>query len=122
MLIAEPGGRITLSNPRAEALFMAVRDLEDSRLWQPFTFKGQPYRHDQVALARALQIGEIVAGEELRLLNENGTWRMFSVNAAPMRGQHGQIIAAVATYEDITTYRQTEQALQQARDQLDRRE
>jgi two-component system CheB/CheR fusion protein len=121
VLIAEPGGKITLSNARAEALFPGVQTLEDYRLWRPFTSAGQPYTRDQMPLARALLKGESVVGEELGFLLDDETSRVFIVNAAPIRNEQGQIIAAVVVFEDITARRQAEEALQQARDELARR-
>ena len=120
VLIAEPGGKVVLGNARAEAMFAGTQNLEDSRLWQPFTSAGKPYTRDQAPLARTLQKGEVVSGEELHLVREDGTSRILSVNAAPIRNQQGQIVAAVAAYEDITAQRQAEEALQQARDELAR--
>jgi len=121
VLIAEPGGKITLGNARAEAMFAELQNLEDYRLGQPFTSAGQPYMRDREPLARALLQGEVVSGEELRLAREDGTSRIFRVNAAPIRNQQDQIVAAIAAYEDITVQRQAEEALQQVRDELGRR-
>jgi len=121
VLMVEPGGKVLLGNARAEALFAGIQNLEDSRLWQPFTSAGKPYTRDQTPLARALLKGEIISNEELRMVREDGTSRVLIVNATPIRNQQGQIIAAVAVYEDITAQRQAEEALQQARDELARR-
>ncbi len=122
VLIAGPGGKITFSNAQAEAMFAGLQNLDDERLWQPFTSAGQPSTRDRVPLARALLKGEIVVGEELRLLREDGSSRVFSVNAVPLGDRQGQIIAAVAAYEDITAQRQAEEALQQAHAELARRD
>jgi PAS domain S-box-containing protein len=113
VLVAEPEGTITFANTRAEELFGGPQRIEDYRLWQSFTTTGQPYTAAQIPLARALLAGEIVGREELHLKREGETELILSVNAAPIRNQRNQIIAAVAAYEDITIRKQAEQALQQ---------
>lgn len=55
----------------------------------------------QLASTRALR-GETVLGEELVILRPQGEPRAALVNAAPVRNEDGEIVAAVATLQDIS--------------------
>jgi two-component system CheB/CheR fusion protein len=102
VLIADAGGKITFSNARAEQLFGGPQQIAAHGTWQPLTAAGEPYLPEQTPLARALHTGEMVNGEQIRLPRADGTWLVLSVNAAPIRNQQGQIVAAVVAYENIT--------------------
>ncbi len=65
----------------------------------------------QTPLARALK-GEIVRQEEI-VLRQSGQHRELSVNAAPLAGQDGTIVGAVAVAQDISERKRVENRLRQ---------
>jgi len=106
IVIAEvPSGRLTFASSRTEQIWrrsstrpINIKDIEP-RLFHP---DGRPYSPNQVPLARALRNGEIVTGEQVKIMREDGTWGTLLINAAPIRDSKGNIVAAVAAFDDIS--------------------
>ncbi|MFI5290948.1 MAG: PAS domain-containing protein, partial [Polyangia bacterium] len=65
-------------------------------------------------MVRALG-GEVVTAEVMHFLRAAAERRAISVNAVPIRDSAGTIVAAVATYYDITEQTRLEQAMHTAR-------
>lgn len=63
---------------------------------------GSRYEADEWPLVRVLQRGEIVRADRMRVLHEDGTWGVVEINAAPVRNESGQVIAAAAAGIDVT--------------------
>ncbi|MFZ5447335.1 MAG: PAS domain S-box protein [Thermodesulfobacteriota bacterium] len=121
VIIAEPSGRITLSNRRAEAIWQqspgSLTDLEKFQQIPRFYPDGRPYPAEDIPLSRALILGKTVADDEelLERQDDGGVRRIhLKVNARPVRDQQGAIIAAVATYEDTTARKQAQAELRQS--------
>ena len=122
VMIAEPSGRIILSNRRAEEIWQpaspdCLTDLKHFNSIPRFYPDGRPCPPDDLPLMRALTLGQTVVEEEYLLHqeadNQLKTIRL-RVNATPVRDQQGAIIAAVATYTDTTVSKQAEVALRQS--------
>ncbi|MFW6058673.1 MAG: PAS domain S-box protein [Phycisphaeraceae bacterium] len=112
MIIEAPSGRELFRNTQVEAITGlrasdAVRPLDrpDFRAFYP---DGRPYAREQWPLARALCEGEIVIDEEMAHFLPDGERRTMSASAAPVRDGSGRIVAAVATFHDITARRRAE--------------
>jgi PAS domain S-box-containing protein len=69
---------------------------------------GSRLSHDEWPLARSLTTGEVIKDEELQVKREDGSRAWVSVNSAPVRDDDGKIIAAVATFLDITARKTAE--------------
>ena len=54
-------------------------------------------------LTRALLFGDIVSAERVELLRRDGQRLLVEVSATPVRDESGDIVAAVATFHDLTT-------------------
>jgi signal transduction histidine kinase len=63
---------------------------------------GTPYGPDEWPLARALS-GEVVAHERIVVEEPPGNKKVVEMSAAPVVGPSGDVIAAVALFEDVTT-------------------
>jgi two-component system, cell cycle sensor histidine kinase and response regulator CckA len=74
---------------------------------------GRPYAPTEWPLARAVLEGETVTGEEIEVVRLDGSRMVLSMNAAPIRDQNGNIIAAVTAFQDVTHRRRVEQHLRQ---------
>jgi PAS domain S-box-containing protein len=69
---------------------------------------GRPYRPDDWPLQRSIAAGETVRDEEIDLARGDGTRGTISVSAMPIRREDGEVVAAVATVNDITRRREAE--------------
>ncbi|MGB9927051.1 MAG: PAS domain S-box protein, partial [Methanosarcina sp.] len=75
---------------------------------------GRQYTEEELPLARAIQKGEEIIGEEIEFQLVDGTRRIVSVSAAPIRDEEGQIISGVVVSEDITERKRLEETLKKA--------
>ncbi|HLL54892.1 MAG TPA: ATP-binding protein [Myxococcaceae bacterium] len=108
-------GRFTFSNHEYERI-IGIRPgtrspAEDPLPWA-FHPDGRPYARSELPLSRALQQGQSVTGEELRIIRPDGESRFIIANAAPLRDEGGRVVAGVVTFVDITEQKQA-QALQE---------
>jgi PAS domain S-box-containing protein len=114
VLVAEaPGGRVVSVNEKAEQLWQgAVPEPESvaeySDWFVGFRPDGRQYESDEWPLARAVQHGEVVTDEEIACRVATGARRVFLVSAAPVRNALGDVVQAVALFEDVTEQRQEE--------------
>ena len=108
-----PGGRHSVSNPAAVAIWGVVpaspgvdaysRDFVGFRPGAP----GVPEAARRIAseewpLARALLTGEVVRDELAEIERPDGTRRLVSLSAAPMRDDDGRVSGALVTTVDVT--------------------
>lgn len=114
--IAEaPSGKLLFHNE--EAVRLLRHPLLDSDTYQGYIqygaidADGQPYQPDAYPIARSLLSGEVVKAEEMHYRRGDGTTTLFSVSAAPIMDQAGQIVATVSTFEDISERKQAEKTL-----------
>ena len=112
-LVAEaPSGRVLFANARAEAMFSGPLALPQSvddysRVYAGYHADGRQYECDEWPLARAVQLGEPVADEEIEFRFASGERRIMLVSAAPI--YHGSdVTRAVALFQDVTEQRQEE--------------
>lgn len=82
--------------------------------FEGFRANGQRYAPDEWPLMRSLSTGEIVTAEEIRLERTDGNQVFISVNSAPIRDQQGDIVAAVAIFQNITQGKRVEQDLKES--------
>jgi len=85
--------------------------LEQDKSYKALSFhrKQKPLQQTEWPLVRALQKGEVVAGEEIEFIGEDNKSQHLRVNAAPIKNKHGRIIAAVSTIDDISHEKDLEQ-------------
>ena len=113
VVIAEaPSGRLVLTNARAEQIWgrrlrpgTGPEGYGDGYLFHP---DGRPYRPDETPLARSLDRGGVVTGEEAWIVRGDGTESVVRINSAPIRDREGRILAAVAVFDDITDLKQAQ--------------
>lgn len=116
--IAEaPSGKLLLHNK--EAVRLLRHPLIGADTYQGYIqygalhTDGQPYKPDEYPISRSLLSGEVVKAEEMHYRRGDGTTTLFSVSAAPILNQSGQIVATVSTFEDISDRKRTEAELQE---------
>jgi PAS domain S-box-containing protein len=116
-----PSGKLLLYNEQAASILSgAVPTLNGVVRYQAVHPDGRPYRREDYPLVRAAERGETVRGEEFTFHRADDKWLTLSVSAAPIRGADGQIIAALAVFNDITERKQADEALRKASEELKR--
>lgn len=85
-------------------------------IYRGFHADGSPYGEHDWPLARALEQGAYVAGEEVTIQTAEGKRFTVSIHAAPLRDGTGKVIGAVAAFQDVTPMREAREiAERQAR-------
>lgn len=79
---------------------------------------GLPVQPEEWASARAVQKGETVIGQFMKIERLNGTHAFVFNSAAPILDAGGQITGCAVTLQDITEIRQAEEALRGKREEL----
>jgi PAS domain S-box-containing protein len=80
---------------------------------------GTPYEPRELPLVRAAMHGETINNVEILVERPDGQRRHVLTNASPLRDSQGEIFGAVAIVQDVTELKAAEQALRQARDELE---
>ncbi|MEB3831081.1 PAS domain S-box protein [Phormidium sp. CCY1219] len=86
-----------------------------------FHLNGEPLAQEEWPLARALYHGEIVRGQEIQFLRQDGSYGIIQANAAPIRDRDDTIIAAVVIVLDISDRFQAEAQVRELNATLEQR-
>jgi len=133
VLTATPGGivvvderaRIMYANPAAQEILNHPipygEDVESPAQLKLHYPDGRPYDPRQMPLTRSALDGETYTEVEMQVEWPDGQSRRILTNTSPLRDHQGNIIGAVAIFWDITELKAAEQALRQARDELEAR-
>jgi two-component system cell cycle sensor histidine kinase/response regulator CckA len=119
VVIAEaPGGKLVMSNPQAERILRRPitlgNDIERQAEFDLLRPDGTEYTPAGIPLARSLASGEVVVNEEMEIVRQDGSRTTILVSSAPVRDRNGFIVAAVATFYDVTERKRLEQELRQS--------
>ena len=121
-----PSGRLLFMNQQVQQILrgsLSAIDAIEDYLVQHLAFHpdGRLYSPAETPLARSLRTGEVVVDEEISILCGDGEQRMILVSSAPVRDASGKIVSAVAVFYEISQRKQTEVALEAAKQQAQRR-
>jgi signal transduction histidine kinase/ActR/RegA family two-component response regulator len=119
ILIREaPSGRLLYANRRVTEVYGSDAPPERfsaySEHYQGFDQDGRPLAPEEWPLARAIQRGEVIELQTMRVEHEGGHRAEISVNAAPVRDQTGRIVAGVAFFREVSAERRREHQLHDA--------
>ena len=105
LIIAEaPSGKVVMHNGEAERVLGHVIgsvELLDYEQFGAIHQDGTPYTPEEYSVARALS-GETVRQHTMTYRRGDGHLTTLSVNAAPIRSPSGDIVAAVAIFQDVS--------------------
>jgi signal transduction histidine kinase len=110
-LAEAPSGRLLLSNAAVRRIWgvdtpsAQVDDYSADYVGYhtgPVQEAGRPYASDEWPLARALLRGETVVDELVEIRRPDGTRRMLSLSAAPVRDADARVVGGVVTSLDVT--------------------
>lgn len=79
---------------------------------------GRPYQLEDWPLIRSMRHGEVVVSEHIHFLRGDGTPGIMSTNSRPIFNVHGDIVAGVTVFEDITEQKRLERDLHQREREL----
>ncbi|MBA2286218.1 MAG: PAS domain S-box protein [Ktedonobacteraceae bacterium] len=112
VVVTEPTGRITRGNKVIRKILrrppLSNGTMTTPEEWVGYHADGSVYRGEEWPMARAIRKGETVEGEEIGFLRGDGTVGIISVAAAPLKDRNDAIIAGVATFYDISEYKELE--------------
>jgi len=116
LVIAEaPGGRIIMSNPRAEDILRRpiapVQTIEQYTQANVQRADGSPIQPHEYPLARAILRGETTNAEEVLFQRGDGSHAWLSFSAAPVRTTDNQIVGGVVAIQDIDKEKRETQRL-----------
>ncbi|MBA3393066.1 MAG: PAS domain-containing protein [Deltaproteobacteria bacterium] len=119
VMIVDATGRMTYMNLVAREIFggpitQTAGPEELDEVFKARHRDGQPYASGERPVVRALA-GEVVRGEVVELERADGQRAVVRVNATPICDDDGQVIAAVAAYDDITDQERLRRATEAAR-------
>jgi PAS domain S-box-containing protein len=119
--IADTEGKLILANKQAEkilghALF-ATENIDEYSKYKALHPDGRPYETDEYPMVRALTTGECVVDEEFRYPQPDGSERIVYISSTPVR-ESNKIIAAVATFYDVTLLKTTEAELRDSNEKF----
>ena len=105
VVVAEaPSGRVLVSSARADDLVRRAdrhpQSLTDYDRFEAFRPDGSRLGQGEWPLVRSLTTGEVVSGELIELVLDDGTHGVYEIASTPVRNDQNEIVAAVATFED----------------------
>jgi signal transduction histidine kinase/ActR/RegA family two-component response regulator len=114
ILLEAASGSATFANPTAARLLRQPQTASADDVYQALAAcpraDGRPYSREELPATRALTSGMTVLGEDVEF-GTAGEPRTFSVNAAPIHGAGGTVVASAITFHDVTQRRAVERHL-----------
>ncbi len=119
--IADRSGRVVGNNPAAAkiwngARYVGIPDYCEYKGWWVET--GEPVASGDWAMARAITQGETSTGELIRIQCFDGTFKTIIHSAAPLHGENGEVLGAIAVNEDITQLHEAQQKQRESEELL----
>jgi len=125
MIADAASGKLVLANEQAKQIVgydyqqsLELKEYDRIVSYIPLRSNGQPYAHEDMPLARSLKTGEVVTNEEMEIHRDDGSGVFLNINSAPILDSQEQIVAAVVIFQDMTHYKQVEQALRESEERL----
>jgi signal transduction histidine kinase/ActR/RegA family two-component response regulator len=120
-IVEVPSMKVLVANARTATIFREPVSASANVLWERSGLRGlhrngRPLDASEWPLARSARTGEVVAGEEIEVTRADGSRGFIRVNSGPIRDEAGTIVAAIATFNDVTEEMQAQLTLhEQAR-------
>ncbi len=125
IIVVDAKGRPTYVNPVLQEIHQRPIPIgEDLESHGPLGLRhldGTPYELQELPAVRAMATGEIISKVEMLVERPDGQRRHILANASPLRDSQGNVIGGVAILQDITELKAAEQALRQAKEELEQR-
>ncbi len=124
VIAADAAGQVILANDQAVQLLrhpiVYAENIEDYRQYRARHADGRPFAPEDYPLLRSAIHGEIIRDQEVEYLLGDGAPATLLVSSSPVRDKDGTILAAIATFSDISERKRIEQALRDSEAQFRR--
>lgn len=126
ILLISPDASITLASRRAEELF-GIDHQSFFKLhfnapdWSFADSNGRPLAPDETPYARVMNTGCPIYDVELAIRKSDDSWWLALCSGIPIRSDSGKVASIVFSFEDITLRHHNEQALRDAKLELESR-
>jgi PAS domain S-box-containing protein len=118
MIIVAPDYRITAANARAAAMLgvdlVTLMTMSVGAGWAARRGDGTPYDVEDEPAMVTLRTGESCRDVEINVARPDGTRTWLRMNSEPLLDRDGSVIAAVATFSDITAERELAEQLRRS--------
>ena len=123
IIMADPQGRITYANVRAEQVLGLTKDEMLQRAynapeWQITDYEGRPFPEEKLPFSRVVATRQPVTDVRYAIERPDGQRVLLSVNGAPLLDQEGEVDGVVLTVEDITAHVCADEELYRSREML----
>jgi PAS domain S-box-containing protein len=132
MIADAASNKLVLANEQTKQIvgygyeqLLALEDYAPIIPCEIFRLDGQLYSPHEYPLVRSLKTGEVVTNEEIAIHRDDGNCIFVNVNSAPILDNQGQIVAAVAIFQDVSEQQaalrerqRVEQALRESESRL----
>jgi len=107
ILVADSAGRLTLSNRRAQELLGLTREAITQRWcnseeWRITDYDGLPLPDEELPFSRVMATGRAIHGAEHAVESADRRRVLLTVNSAPLADSSGNLVGAVAAFDDVT--------------------
>lgn len=107
IIIFDGEGRVTFANPSVEGLFGLARgeilgSFHDRLFSEMADVDGNPVRREELPFLRVMREKSELLDLEYSVICRDGSRKMLSFNAAPLRDEKGDIAGVIASVEDVT--------------------
>jgi signal transduction histidine kinase len=114
IVVEAPTGRLLAANEQVTVIWRRPphdsQNIDEYTAWEGFHTDGSPYLPTEWPIARSLH-GECIPREDIRIRRGDGTYGFIRVSSAPIRDPEDGVIAAVATFVDVTDERREQESL-----------
>ena len=115
IIAAAPSGRFLLVNRQLAAILghavPMAKSLQEYKHYRGLHPDGRPFGPQDYPLAQSLASGKNTLEQEINFIRADGSPGVIQVSANPVRNAQGEIIAGVATYQDITARKQADREI-----------
>ncbi|MGB9938021.1 MAG: PAS domain-containing protein [Methanobacterium sp.] len=112
-----PSGKLIRANEQFEKIwgqpFIPSENIEEYSKYKGYHSDGRPYEAEEWPLARSISTGEVVEGEEIKIIFKDGTEKILVVSSTPIKNENGQIILGIVIAADITERKKIEMLLKE---------
>lgn len=118
-------GKLIMENREAANLLghstFETSGIEDYERFGALHPDGTPYKAEEYPIARVLLHGESLKNNGMRYRRGDGRIIELSINAAPVLGTEGELVAGMVVFHDVTAIKEAEEELRNFSEVLERR-